>query len=311
MQKPHLPIVSIALCTYNGEKFLKKQVDSILLQDYLHLEIVVIDDCSTDDTYRILIDYQLKDSRIILSQNKQNLGYTRNFEKAIMHCSGQYIALADQDDVWETNKISEMVKVMDGNLLVYHDSDFIDDQDRRIGADSMASRSRMYDGESSLPFILYNCVSGHASLFDRKLLGYVLPFQEGFYHDWWIAYVAFNVGRVKFLNKVLVHYRQHQQNVTDVLEIRKRKKRRRRSATGKLKRMSVDLDFLRYRAGFKFNREPELIKEVDHIFEDLSHGKNRAYAFSFLYKHFDLLFYIPYRPKGFFSKINLLRKICL
>src|SRR5581483_6393778 len=105
MQMRNEPLVSIALCTYNGEKFLRKQLDSLLLQDYNNIEIIIVDDRSTDNTWHIVQEYAKKDTRIFAYRNHQNIGYIRNFEKAILLCRGDYIALADQDDIRESRKI--------------------------------------------------------------------------------------------------------------------------------------------------------------------------------------------------------------
>ncbi len=121
------PLVSIALCTYNGEKFLPGQLDSLLAQDYAPIEIIAVDDCSNDNTWKILQEYVLKDDRLKLHQNKQNLGHTLNFERAIGLCSGDYIALADQDDLWEKNKISTLIAAIGDGVMVYHNADFIDE----------------------------------------------------------------------------------------------------------------------------------------------------------------------------------------
>src|SRR5580658_4968334 len=102
------PMVSVALCTYNGQQFLPAQLDTLLAQDYHNLEIVVVDDNSTDNTWRILQKYAQLDHRVKLFRNDQNVGYIRNFERAIKLCSGDLIALSDQDDLWETTKITTM-----------------------------------------------------------------------------------------------------------------------------------------------------------------------------------------------------------
>ena len=194
-------------------------------------------------------------------------------------------------------------------ILAYHDSDFIDEQGARIGDKTMASRFRMYDGDSTLPFLLSNCISGHAALFSKKLVEFILPFNDAKYHDWWIAYVAFNVGKVKFVDEVLVHYRQHQTSITDTL------KRRDENAIPKklkgLDRLSVDEKWLGYCAGFKFNKEQALINKATTLFIDLTKGKGRLRCMTFMMKYFDLLFYIiTYKRKGFISRLNFVRKLC-
>jgi len=309
MQSAKPPLVSIAICTYNGDRFLKKQLDSLLNQDYAHIEIIAVDDCSNDDTWEILKEYNQKDKRLKSYQNEKNLGYARNFEKAIELCTGDFIALADQDDIWESNKIGVLMDSIDDGILVYHDSDFIDEQDKRIGDNTMASRFKMYHGESALPFLLSNCISGHAALFRKELVEFILPFNDAKYHDWWIAYVAFNIGKVKFADEILVHYRQHQTSITDTL------KRREANARPKklkgLDRLSVDQKWLGYCSEFKYNKEPVLIDQACALFINLIKGKGKLRCMIFMMKYFDLLFYIiTYKRKGFISRLNFVRKLC-
>ena len=101
-------MISVAMATYNGEKFIREQLDSILAQTITDWELIVCDDVSTDSTIAILEEYANKDGRIQIHKNKVNLGFKRNFEKAISLCSGDYIALCDQDDIWKHDKVEKM-----------------------------------------------------------------------------------------------------------------------------------------------------------------------------------------------------------
>jgi len=302
------PLVSIALCTYNGEKFLLRQLDSILNQDYSNIEIIITDDCSGDTTRQILDSYQKKDERIKLHLNEANLGYTKNFEKAVRLCTGDYIAFSDQDDIWERNKISELVVEMPGNVMVFHNSDLIDENDDQIGNYTVSNTTRIYDDESCLPFLFSNCVHGHATLFESRLKEYLLPFDDRYSHDWWLAYVAFNIGKVKYIDKILVHYRQHQTSITDTLKLRKENTEV-KPVRG-IDRILPDLDMIKYCAEFKGNRDPELMNKAYYLLSSLTKGKERIRTFVFLVKYFDLLFYMRFKPKKFFSKLNMARKIC-
>ena len=308
MQKFNTPLVSVALCTYNGEKFLRKQLDSLLAQGYKNIEIIIVDDQSHDNTWSIIQEYAEKDKRIFAYQNKLNIGYIRNFEKAILLCRGDYIALADQDDIWENQKIQVLVDSIGDNILVYHNSDFIDADDKRIGDLTMASKYRMYEGNSCLPFIVSNCVSGHAAMFKKELTEYLFPFNNENCHDWWIAYVAFNVGNVKFVDQVLVHYRQHPETVTDSLRLQPQKKQKKKSKN--IDRIAVNLKWVNYLSNFRYNKESGVIKKAYESFANLRQGKHRARVALFLIRHYDDLFYIFGKRRGFFSKVNFVRKIC-
>src|SRR5262245_56238365 len=103
-------LVSIALCTYNGGRFLAAQLDSILSQTHRNLELIIVDDCSTDATGDIIKTYAGQAQRIRFEINTGNLGYNRNFEKGLSLCRAEYIAPSDQDDIWEPLKIEAMLK---------------------------------------------------------------------------------------------------------------------------------------------------------------------------------------------------------
>ena len=95
-----MPLISVALTTFNGERFLRPQLDSLLAQDYRHFELVVVDDGSQDSSYSILQEYAARDSRLRCFRNERNLGFLQNFTKAFSLCEGELIAPCDQDDLW-------------------------------------------------------------------------------------------------------------------------------------------------------------------------------------------------------------------
>src|SRR4051812_17962871 len=98
-------LVSVAMATYNGARYVAEQLDSILQQTYSLIEIVVVDDGSKDETVEIIKEYQAQHPCIRLYQNEINIGVNKTFEKAISYCSGEYIALSDQDDIWMPEKV--------------------------------------------------------------------------------------------------------------------------------------------------------------------------------------------------------------
>jgi glycosyltransferase involved in cell wall biosynthesis len=306
---PVNPLVSIALCTYNGERFLSQQLDSLLSQSYNRIEIIAIDDCSTDDTWNILQDYKAKDNRLQPYKNEHNLGHTLNFEKAIVLCKGEYIALSDQDDIWETDKIKYLIETIGDAVLAYHDSDFIDEHNKPIGGNSMSSTHRMYAGGNCLPVILGNCIHGHAMLFHSKLKGYLFPFKKEFSHDWAIAYAALNTGWIKYIDKIFVHYRQHANAITDFLE-----RRPAEAVPDKVRglgRLGINSEWLSYCLNFMHKKDPAITNTACNFFLDVMNGKNKFRCFLFMIKHFDLLFYtMGNKDRRFFSKINFVRKLC-
>ena len=214
------PLVSIAVATYNGGVYLTQQMDTLVMQTYPNLEIIVSDDGSTDGTLEILFEYEKKYSFVSVKQNVAPHGIKRNFENALKYCIGEYIAFSDQDDIWMLDKIEKLVNNIGSHALIYHDSLFVDTHANSLGK-TFSTDLRCYSGTNSEAFLLCNCVSGHALLFNRKLLPVVLPFPDARHHDWWLAFRATEHGGVRFYNEVLVHYRQHALSQTDFLRIKK------------------------------------------------------------------------------------------
>src|SRR5690554_2324911 len=208
-------LISIAMCTYNGEKYLEEQLISILKQTYKNLEVVITDDKSTDKTISIIKKLQKQDSRIKLYQNPENLGYVKNFEKAISLCSGEFIALADQDDVWLTNKLAILIKEIGHHSLIYTDSIPIDDQSKIINNSTFQSKNNLFYGQKKLAFLFFNCISGNTILFKRELIADILPIPEKvMFHDIWIAFTAAARNGIAVYNTPLIHYRRHDAQIT-------------------------------------------------------------------------------------------------
>lgn len=207
-------LVSIAIATYNGEKYLRKQLESIYNQSYKNIEVIVCDDCSTDKTIEILREYEKKYGLKIFI-NEFNLGYVKNFEKAISLCNGNYIALSDQDDIWLEEKIEILIKEIGNNLLIHSDCELIDDNDNII---QKSWKKEIFSHQCYEDFLFSNVVTGCTILFKRELLKSALPFPDGLaYHDWYIAILAAKQNKIKYLNKSLIKYRQHSSQDTGAI----------------------------------------------------------------------------------------------
>jgi glycosyltransferase involved in cell wall biosynthesis len=208
-------LISIAMATYNGEKFIRKQLDSILNQSYKKLEIIICDDRSSDKTFEILEEYASKYSNIKIYKNEQNLGYVKNFEKVISLCSGEYIALADQDDIWFEDKIAILYSNIGDNLLIHSDCSLIDEADNEIFS---FWKGEIYTHDNFDDFLYSNVVTGCSTLFSKKLLDKILPFPEGLaYHDWYLAIFAAKEGKIAYYSKPLFQYRQHRYQDTGAI----------------------------------------------------------------------------------------------
>lgn len=200
--------ITIALCTYNGERYLRAQLDSVLAQEGVHFEIVAVDDASQDGTLALLHAYAQRDPRIRVFANAENLGPSRSFERAMALGTGEFIAPCDQDDVWSPDKLAKLSAAIGAHDLAYCDSAFIDADGRPSGR-KVSDRMAMMSGRSPLQFVFRNSVSGHASLLRRSLFEIARPFPADVYHDWWLALCAASRNGVAFLDEPLVQFRRH------------------------------------------------------------------------------------------------------
>lgn len=204
-------LISIALATYNGAEFLEAQLQSIYAQTYKNIEVVACDDNSTDDTQKIL-EVFAKSHGLKYFINDKNIGCVKNFEKALSLCRGEYIALADQDDIWEKEKIEVLYENIGDALLIHSDAKLID-QNNNILAESYYLKSNKKLRKDLVEYFFDNDVTGCTALFNKKLLEFALPFPESVaIHDWWLAICASKYGQIKYINKPLIAYRQHQYN---------------------------------------------------------------------------------------------------
>lgn len=210
------PLISIILCTYNGERFLEQQIQSLLNQTYTNFEIIISDDGSTDSTKAILYKYSEFDNiKIVFSE--KNKGFAKNFEFAAGLATGDYLAFSDQDDVWLPEKIEKLYRTISTYSLVYSDSHLINDKGEYLNkrlSDFRKMRKTIHDSRG---FALMNIVSGHTILVKKELLVYAFPIPEGCYHDWWLGYQAANLNGIIFLEEALTLYRQHSQTITKTI----------------------------------------------------------------------------------------------
>ena len=209
------PLVSVALATCNGARFLRTQLDSIYAQTVRDMEVIASDDASDDDTPAVLEEYAASHGLRVL-RNRQRLGVKANFGNALRHCSGRYVALADQDDRWWPDKLARLLACLraSGATLVYSDARLVDAEGRPLGADLRERLELVYlRGRPRTAFYLHNCVTGCSVLFERSLLERALPIPDGaLMHDWWLAWVATLENGIDFVDAPLLDYRQHGAN---------------------------------------------------------------------------------------------------
>lgn len=210
-------MISIAMATYNGEKYLREQLDSILAQTVQDFELIVCDDCSTDSTMLILNEYANRDSRIKVFENEQNLGFKMNFERVISLCKGDYIALSDQDDIWLPEHLEVLLSNIGENILICANSRLIDKDGNLLHQNMKPAHFFVsaYADKQFLQLLHTNFVQGCTAMFKSSLIKKVLPIpNEPSYHDYWIALVAVLHGTIRYIPDVIVLYRQHEGTVT-------------------------------------------------------------------------------------------------
>lgn len=211
-------MISVAMCTYNGSKYLLEQLLSIIHQTQQPDEIVICDDCSQDNSVVIAKSILSKWSgKIQIIENNQNLGFRKNFQKAIELCHGDIIFLSDQDDVWSSDKIALVMHVFDSNpevSLVFHDAELVDSNLDRMYPSFWRDTLR-FDYRSFLKgdyrrLLESNVVQGSASAFRKEVYKMAAPFPPEAYHDEWLALVALIQGKLFPLPNRLMKYRQDQ-----------------------------------------------------------------------------------------------------
>jgi len=220
MSESHL--VSVVLGTYNGAAYLEDQLRSVQAQTWTNLEIIAIDDGSTDRTVGILREYAARDSRIKVIINEQNLGFVRNFEKGCSLSKGRWIALCDQDDYWLPEKVEKMVHAIGDYPMIYCDSDLCGPELQPMGT-KISDLVHYQSFDDCRQLCVFSRMYGHATLITRSLFDKASPFRKEVPHDGWLAYHATLYGGVKYLPEVLVKYRQHAGNVFGVVGGKKKK----------------------------------------------------------------------------------------
>ena len=205
------PLVSVAMATYNGANYLKEQLSSILGQTYSNLEIVITDDASSDETLTILRDFEKSHHRIKIFRHRTNQGITASFEHSIRNCLGDFIAISDQDDIWEPNKIEVLINAMENEDAICSDSELIDkhglSMNKRIS--SLVNLKSFYSGA---PFLMGLCLPGHSLMMQGDFARYILPMPREIMYDRWISYCAAANNGIRYVHLPLVKYRQHESN---------------------------------------------------------------------------------------------------
>lgn len=215
-----IPAISIAMCTFNGARFLDAQLESLAAQSRLPDELVVCDDGSSDNSREIIASFARRAAfDIRLLTNDKTLGTTKNFEKAIQQCRGPVIVLADQDDVWYAHKLDRIERAFTQSpdvVAVFSDADVIDEHSRPLGqrlwrtlAFTLAEQGQFARGRGLEVLIRHPVVTGATMAFRKKAFELVAPLSPNENHDRWIAFLLAACGRLEIIPEPLIQYRQH------------------------------------------------------------------------------------------------------
>lgn len=213
--------IDILLATYNGEKYIKEQIDSILNQTYKNIRLVISDDCSNDNTVDILREYKQKDERIEIYEQQQNLGVVKNIEFLLEQVENNYYMLSDQDDIWLPEKVEKSFEklIEDKSDLVFGDLEVVDENLNimysSFGDFMLLNRKiNKYINTDKLNY-LYNCVTGCTILAKKETLTKILPLPNNskyLIHDYWIGLMASLYGKMSYIHEKYIKYRQHGNN---------------------------------------------------------------------------------------------------
>jgi glycosyltransferase involved in cell wall biosynthesis len=210
--------IVILLSTYNGEKYLKQQLDSLQNQTYKEFEIIARDDGSSDDTMEMLKSYGIK-----LLETEHNLGAKGSFAMlsnyVLKSTDAKYIMFCDQDDAWNLDKVEKTIEKMQEQERLYPNkpSDLIVvDENLKVLSPSLWVYQNIDPKKDELNrLLLHNTVTGCTMMINRKLAQFSLPIsQDTIMHNWWIAMAASAFGHIAYIDEPLMLYRQHGKNDT-------------------------------------------------------------------------------------------------
>jgi glycosyltransferase involved in cell wall biosynthesis len=211
--------ISVAMCTFNGGRYLGEQLESIGAQTRLPCELVVCDDGSTDDTIAILKRFEANAPfPVRIVQNAARIGSTRNFDQAIGTVRGELIALCDQDDRWMPHKVERLSDcLMENPFLggVFSDAELIDGDGKRVGTKLFArhkftpGKQRSFVSCPTSTLLKYDVVTGATLMFRSTIRPYCSPIPSTWVHDGWLAWMLALHSRLTLIPEALIEYRIH------------------------------------------------------------------------------------------------------
>ena len=248
--------ISVAMCTYNGGRYLKEQLESIASQTMLPCELIACDDGSLDSTVNIITAFaERAPFKVRLVRNRKNLGSTKNFEQAISLCTGDLIALSDQDDWWSPTKLATLAKALfeSGAGGVFSDGLLMDESSHLTGkrlwnSFRFDSRSGAFSGTSednaAISMLLrQTVVTGATLMFQTVQRRHMLPFPKEWMHDSWQAWMLALHSRLQAFPEPLIHYRVHDAQQAGIVPISILDKIKKSRATGLIEYRKLEQQF--------------------------------------------------------------------
>ena len=310
-----LPLVSIVLATYNGEKYLRPQLDSLINQTYKNIEIIIVDDCSTDKTVEIITEYKNNYEYIHFYQQEKNVGYIKNFEFGLTKFSGEWVAICDQDDIWLNEKIEICIQHAIDEAGLYHDSVIIIGDDL-TSKQKISDSRKCVDCRSPLHYAIGTIALGHTMMVHRKIVKAALPIPENMPYDAWLGFLSTLFNGLYYIDKPLVYYRQHEYNLYGSEKnksIHNKERKKFQDYTYKIYWLNYKLNCMSKKClELGFNKEAEILYKLAKSTLE-NNLKNRIVRASlyFKYRH-DFLIYkkrnnlrkILYSLKMFFKRVS-------
>ncbi len=306
--------ISIAMATYNGEKYIREQLDSILSQTVKDFELIVCDDCSKDSTLQILREYERKDRRIKIFENEQNLGFKKNFEKAILLCAGEYIALSDQDDIWTKDHLEKLFLIIGEHSLACGNALMVDENGKSLGknlneVDGLFS----FNPETVFYRLAFagNPFQGSSMLLRSDFVKKCIPIPEKIkYHDVWFSWCACMENKIAYTFDVINNYRQHGDNVSFLFH-NKTKRSFLQVFLSKIKTVftgvKIELLYRFEEIVKKYGMQKESFVEFYQVVKNIKNKKIGIKEIKFLWNHYE---HITTKKghKGFLKKLIIISK---
>lgn len=256
--------ISVAMASFNGEKYIYEQIQSIMRQTRLPDEIVISDDHSTDHTVseikKAISDYSSESVCFVLLSNDGEQGVRSNFENALSHTTGDLVFLCDQDDIWLENKIEIMSEVMSARdeMVAVHnakilqaeaDESTLNDKelDRLPMSEEILTKCGKFSGEKNLLLSMLGRIParGMCLCVKQEYLQSIMPMSKAAYHDTWIEFCAIADDTMVFVPQTLAYFRVHERNVEGLQNnVNPEKRKTKESLSSKQEKALLEQDFI-------------------------------------------------------------------